>query len=164
MDLSRSGRTRLIAAAATVVTAAVGSVGTRPDSAWYRRLRKPPWQPPTLAFPVVWTALYGLIGWAGGQALTAEQDEEQRRRLAAVLAADLAVNAGWCWVFFTARRTGAGLATIVVLDALNVELVRRAWAADSRAGKALLPYTAWSAFATVLNGDIWRRNRGRALV
>lgn len=157
-------RTRLLAAAGTVATAVVGSIGTRPDSSWYRRLRKPSWQPPTLAFPVVWTALYGLIGWAGGQALEAEQDEQRRTALAAVLAADLAVNAGWCWVFFTARRTGAGLVTIAVLDALNVELVRRAWAADRSAGIALLPYTAWSAFATVLGGDIWRRNRGRALV
>lgn len=28
------------------------------------------------------------------------------------------------------------------------------------AGVLLLPYLAWTAFATVLNGAIWRRNRG----
>ncbi|MGI8415318.1 MAG: TspO/MBR family protein [Nakamurella sp.] len=150
---------RLAAAAGTVAAAAVGTLGTDPQSSWYRALRKPRWQPPALVFPIAWTALYTLIGFGAGQALDAETDPQRRRALALVFAADLAANAGWCWMFFTARKTGPAIGVIGVLDLLNVELVRRAWRADRSAGLALLPYTGWTAFATALNADIWRRNR-----
>ena len=54
-------RNLALTSAATVASAAVGSLATQPDSAWYRSLDLPDWQPPTLAFPVVWTALYADI-------------------------------------------------------------------------------------------------------
>ena len=81
------------------------------------------------------------------------------RRLAALVAADLAANAGWCWLFFKRRSPAGGLAGIVVLDALNVELLRQAARRDTKAATALAPYVAWTLFATVLNADIWLRNR-----
>ncbi|HSN42965.1 MAG TPA: NAD(P)H-binding protein, partial [Propionibacteriaceae bacterium] len=49
---------------ATLACAAAGSALTTPDSDWYRGLRKPFFQPPAVAFPVVWTALFAAIGIA----------------------------------------------------------------------------------------------------
>src|SRR6478736_2815876 len=54
-------RNLALTSAATVATVAVGSLATKPDSTWYRSLDLPDWQPPTLAFPIVWTALYAGI-------------------------------------------------------------------------------------------------------
>ena len=152
-------RTRALAAAGALSAALVGALGTDPDSRWYRSLAKPPWQPPPLAFPLVWTPLYGLIGYGTGQLLEAEPYPDRRRRLAALVAADLTANAGWCWLFFRGRSPGRGLAGILVLDALNLELWRQAVRRDRLAAAALAPYVAWSLFATALNADIWRRNR-----
>ena len=152
-------RTRALAAAGTVATAVVGGLGTDPGSAWYRSLARPAWQPPPLAFPLVWTPLYALIGYGTGQMLVSEPDPAQRRRLSALVAADLVANAGWCWLFFKGRSPAGGLAGIVVLDALNVELLRQAARRDAKAAAVLAPYVAWSLFATALNADIWRRNR-----
>ncbi|TWF75669.1 TspO/MBR related protein [Pseudonocardia hierapolitana] len=45
----------LLTTAAVAVTAAVGRLGTDVSSRWYRRLDKPSWQPPGVAFPLVWT-------------------------------------------------------------------------------------------------------------
>ncbi|MFC7273070.1 tryptophan-rich sensory protein [Paractinoplanes rhizophilus] len=60
----------LVKTSAAVAAAAVtGSLVTRPDSRWYRSLDKPRWQPPPAAFPIVWTALYGLLAVAGARAL-----------------------------------------------------------------------------------------------
>src|SRR3954452_6397422 len=44
-------------------TAAVGGLATAPavDSRWYRRLNKPPWQPPGAVFGPAWTVLYALL-------------------------------------------------------------------------------------------------------
>ena len=56
-------------AAATAATAAAGGIATDPDSRWYRGLQKPDWQPPAIAFPVVWTALYADLAVSSAVAL-----------------------------------------------------------------------------------------------
>ncbi len=142
----------------TAAAAAVGSLGTDPDSTWYRSLEKPPWQPPAVAFPLVWTPLYATIAYGTGR-MVEQAPPEERPRLLALTAADLVANAGWNWAFFRGRSPVGGLAAIAVLNGLNAALVRRAARVDGRAAAVLLPYTAWVGFATALNGGIWRRNR-----
>lgn len=73
--------------------------------------------------------------------------------------ADLAVNAGWCWVFFARQSPGKGLVVIAGLDALNVALLRKAAKHDKAAAAALAPYVAWTGFATALNASVWWRSR-----
>lgn len=143
--------------AMTLAAAVVGSLGARTDSTWYERLDLPPWQPPDLAFPLVWTPLYGLVAWGTGRLVDSAEDDE--RRLLGLVAADLVANAGWNWAFFAARSTAGGLAVIATLDALNLALLREAARRDRAAAAALAPYVVWCGFATALNASIWRRNR-----
>src|SRR5512142_3079444 len=148
-------------AVTTVLTGAAavaGSVGTDPGSGWYLKLDKPRWQPPGYAFPLVWTPLYGLIAWGTGR-MVDKADPQDRSRLLALTGANLAVNAGWCWAFFKHQSPSGGLASIALLDVLNLVLVREAATRDKKAGAALLPYVLWTGFATALNASIWRRNR-----
>lgn len=151
-------RAAAVTSVLTGAAAAVGGAGTDPGSDWYTALDKPRWQPPGYAFPLVWTPLYGMIAWGTGRMVDKAADRD-RARLLALTATDLAVNAGWCWAFFKKQSPATGLATIALLDVLNVVLVREAAARDKRAGAALVPYALWTGFATALNGSIWRRNR-----
>src|SRR5699024_4042204 len=80
-------------------TAAVGSAATDPESDWYAELDKPDWQPPGVAFPVVWTALYATIAGATAKAYRKLPPEQRARYVRAVLA-NLTFNAGWSWLFF----------------------------------------------------------------
>ena len=148
---------RRATAALTAAAAVVGSLGTRPKGRWYRTLDRPSWEPPGVAFPLVWTPLYGLIAWSTGRA--AEADAPGRGRYLALTTADLAVNAGWCWAFFARESAAGGLVTIVALDALNVALLVETAKRDRTAALALAPYVVWTGFATALNASIWRRNR-----
>lgn len=141
----------------TAAAAGVGSLGTTPDSSWYRALEKPPWQPPPIAFPLVWTPLYAGIAYGTGR--LADSDPESRGRLLALTGANLVANAGWNWAFFRAKSPAAGLGVLAVLNGLNVLLVREAARRDAKATAALAPYAAWCGFATALNASIWRRNR-----
>ncbi|HQR26847.1 MAG TPA: tryptophan-rich sensory protein [Nocardioides sp.] len=143
---------------AVLTTAVVGGLGTRPRSAWYLSLRKPPWQPPPAAFGPAWTTLYALIAASTAQAL-AEAGPEERRRIERAAWLNLGLNAAWSWLFFTARRPDLALAGILALDLSNADLARRVGRVDARAGAALTPYLAWTWFATALNADILRRNR-----
>ena len=113
---------------------------------------------PGIAFPLVWTPLYGLVAWGTGRLVDSAQGRE-RQRLLALVVADLVANAAWNWAFFARRSPAGGLVVITALDGLNLALLREAARRDSRAAAALAPYVAWCGFATALNASIWRRNR-----
>lgn len=149
-------RTGLAVAAAAVL----GGAATDPGSAWYRRLRKPRWQPPPRAFGVVWPVLYALIAYAGARALASAATDRERGSLARALGVNLALNAAWTPLFFRAHAPRAALAGLVALDASNLDLLRRFGRADRRAAVALTPYLAWTGFATALNAVIAARNPG----
>lgn len=147
-------------AAGVAAAATAGSLASKPDSDWYRSLDKPRWQPPPAAFPVVWTALYGMIAVAGARALDRLSGTD-RVRFRRRYAANLALNAGWSVAFFRARRPAMALLDIMALNAANAALIRDVWRADRTAGLILMPYAAWTGFATVLNASIAARNSRR---
>ncbi|MFZ0529011.1 MAG: TspO/MBR family protein, partial [Propionicimonas sp.] len=102
-----------------LVTATViaGSLASDPKSTWYRGLDKPAWQPPPAAFPIVWTTLYAGIAAASTAVLNDLERQGATEQAAAyrrALARNLAVNAGWSWLFFrghnlAASTVGAGV-------------------------------------------------------
>ncbi|MBP1235446.1 tryptophan-rich sensory protein [Arthrobacter sp. PvP102] len=156
-------------AAASAATAAAGAVATDPDSRWYQRLRKPDWQPPAIAFPVVWTALYADLAVSSAVALDSkdapdpEGGQDGRREIRAyrgALAANLVLNATWSWVFWRARRPWLAAAEAAVLAASSADLVRRTYKLNSSAGVALAPYALWCGFATALSTAVARLNPG----
>lgn len=146
-------RTLVKTAVAVTAVAVAGSAATGADSRWYARLAKPAWQPPPPVFPLVWTPLYGLIAYSGARTL-----DRGGRGFGRVYAVNLALNGLWTPLFFAARRPRLALADVTLLNLSNLALIRRAWRADRRAGALLVPYAAWTAFATALNAAIVRRN------
>ena len=104
--------------------------------------------------PAAWTPLYALIGYGTGQLLEAEPDPARRQRLAALVAADLAANAGWCWLFFRGRSPGRGLAGILVLDASTSLGGARPCGATAGQRPPSRPTSPGACSATALNADI----------
>ncbi len=155
--------TVLSTAAATTVTAIVGSIASREtDSRWYRKLRKPGIQPPAVAFPVVWTALYADIVATSAvaiDALTERGDHDGRRKYITALGVNLVLNASWSWMFFAWHRLVPSTIVAAALAASSADLTRRTAAADPVAGAALAPYAGWTGFATLLSGRITQLNR-----
>ncbi len=151
-----------VAGSLVATAAVVGGLASRPDDAWYLRLNKPTWQPPSSAFPVAWTALYATIAVASTAALNEldrRGDAEQAASFRRALATNLAVNGAWSWVFFRAHNLGAATAGAAVLAASSLGLARRAGRVKPGLGALLAPYAAWTAFATVLAGTVWWLNR-----
>jgi translocator protein len=149
-----------VAVAAAAVTGSIASTPSVPT--WYARLRKPPYQPPGVAFPVAWTTLYTDI--AAMSAVTIDRfrtagRRDEARRYAAALSVNLLLNAGWSWLFFRFHKLGASALGAAVLTTSSADLARRAAQADRRVGLALAPYPLWCAFATVLATHVWRLNR-----
>jgi len=139
-------------------TAVLGGLGTDPTSRWYRDLDKPSWQPPAAAFGPAWTTLYALLAIAAARTLDRLEAPEERRAFATAFGANLALNAGWSWLFFTAHRPRLAFAEILLLEASILDLTRRAGKVDAPAAKMLVPYAGWVAFAATLNAAIAHRN------
>lgn len=142
---------------AVAVAAAAGGVFTDADSAWYRSLKKPRWQPPAKLFGPVWSALYATIA-VSGSTVWAKSDDEQRRQWAKALAVNLVLNATWSGSFFRSHKLTFAAIHAALLEISTVDLIRRAKAVSAPAAVALVPYAAWGGFAFVLNADIARRN------
>jgi tryptophan-rich sensory protein len=138
--------------------AVVGALGTRPTSSWYAALDKPSWQPPSWVFGPVWTGLYAAIATSTARAMAAAPTDAERRAVERHLWANMALNAGWCWLFFAAQRPKPALAEIAVLEASTLVLLRQVRGLDPRAQALLAPYAVWNGFATALNAAIVRRN------
>lgn len=160
MKLSTLAATTL----AVAVAAGTGTIaGPRRVPGWYAGLRKPAYQPPGAAFPVVWTALYADIAVTSAvtvDRLRAAGQHDKARGYAAALTVNLLLNAGWSWLFFRFHKLGAAVAGAAALTLSSADLARRAAATDGRAGAALAPYPLWCAFATVLSTHVWRLNGG----
>ncbi|MEK0128793.1 TspO/MBR family protein [Corynebacterium marquesiae] len=163
-DTRRWQKTLGAVSAAVAACGVIGSVLVKTDSPSYRRLSKPSWQPPAAVFPLVWTALYADIAVVNSLVIADHleaDDAPAARSHAGALGLNLALNAGWCGVFFRSRRRGLAAAWAGALAGSSADLVRRAWKSASERGAVLAPYAAWTGFATVLSAEIARRNRCR---
>jgi tryptophan-rich sensory protein len=149
-----------LAAAAAAVSGSIAN--PRSVSNWYSHIRKPSYQPPSAAFPVVWTALYGDIAATSAEAIDrfrAAGQNDKARGYVGALGVNLALNAGWSWLFFRYHKLGASALGAAALTVSSADLARRAADAHPRAGAALAPYPLWCAFATALSTHIWLLNR-----
>lgn len=144
----------LAAAASALGARATGSPRLRP---WYRALSKPRWQPPSSAFPVVWTALYGLMTVSAWRVWRRGRGAPRRRALA-WWGAQLALNAAWSPLFFGLRRPRAALVDAALLAAAVPAYAAAAHRVDREAAWLVAPYVGWAAFAAALNGAIVARN------
>jgi translocator protein len=139
----------VFAAVPVTAAAALGGVGARGAPQTYGRLRKPSWAPPAAVFGPVWSALYLMIGAAGWRLFATGS-----RRTKSLHLTQLALNAIWPIAFFGVRDKRASLVIIALLDGvLTAELVMLR-GEDPAAAALLVPYLAWSGFATALNAAV----------
>ncbi len=121
---------------------------------WYAALEKPPFNPPGWLFGPVWTTLYILIGIAGWRVWQAARSTSSM----SLWWAQMALNFAWSPVFFTLHNIGAAFAVILALLVVILAFIVLTWKRDKTAAQLFIPYVAWVAFASLLNGSILSLN------
>lgn len=139
----------VVAGLLTVLAASTGVISSPGE--WYQSLEKPPLNPPSWVFGTVWTPLYVLIAIAGALCLARSRSHPS---LAGLWVAQIILNGLWTILFFGLRQPEAALAELVVLLAVVLVLVVRAWSVDRRVSWLLIPYLAWMSFAAYLNAGV----------
>ncbi|THD85743.1 tryptophan-rich sensory protein [Aliigemmobacter aestuarii] len=113
----------------------------------YADVIRPFFAPPDWLFGPVWTVLYVLIGWAGARSYL----DGGAFRLWLL---QMALNLTWTPVYFGLGAPWSGLVVIVLLLVAILAFIRAEWPRDRFTALLFAPYSAWVAFATVLNASI----------
>jgi benzodiazapine receptor len=120
---------------------------------WYRRLNKPSWTPPDIAFPIVWTVLYLMIAVAGWLVW-----REGSAAALIVWGLQLILNALWSYLFFGQRRMDLALADVSLLWLSVAGFIILAWPLSTTAALLFAPYLVWVTIAANLNRTVRKMN------
>lgn len=127
--------------------------GSGPDNPWFAALIKPELFPPPSLFGVVWSLLYGMMGFALAMVVAA-RGASLRGAAILLFIVQLGLNLAWSPVFFGAHQITRALALMMALDLAVFFTVVLFWKVRILAGVLLLPYLAWIVFATYLTWEI----------
>ena len=124
----------------------------------YGQLRQPPFSPPGWLFPVVWTILYLLMGYASYRVLTSGAEEKQIKKALSLYGAQLALNFLWPLIFFGLDMYLLAFMVLLALWVLIFLTINAFSDIDEWAGNLLLPYILWVTFAAYLNVGVYLLN------
>lgn len=158
--------TMVLAVAAVAIG---GSFATDTKSSWYESLDLPSFQPPSIAFPVVWTTLYVtmaismIIVWH----YTKDYDNYVEERthdigrfgVYSLWALNLALNLAWTLIFFQAHSPLAAGIEILLLLLTTIGIIVVSWPINRLASLMIVPYAIWVSYATALTWTIYHDNK-----
>lgn len=122
----------------------------------YNSLQKPFLSPPSLAFPIVWTILYILMGVSYGRL---KEKELVDNKVSFIYYLQLVVNTLWPIFFFVLKWRLFSLFWILLLVVLVILMTIKFYRKDKIAGLLQIPYGIWTIFATYLNLGIYLLNK-----
>ena len=124
----------------------------------YGNLIQPPLSPPGWLFPIVWTILYLLMGYASYRVLQSGKPAGQIRNALTFYGAQLLLNFLWPIVFFRLEWFFAAFVLLLALWVLIFFTMQKFSKLDETAGDLMLPYLLWVTFAGYLNLGVYLLN------
>lgn len=129
---------------------------TRNSMDLFAMVKKPPLSPPGWLFPVVWTILYLLMGFASYLVLVAEKPGRTAWKF---YLAQLAFNFVWPILFFHLQMYLLSFVWLLLLWILILVTILWFTRSSRLAGYLLIPYLLWVTFAGYLNLGIYILNQ-----
>jgi benzodiazapine receptor len=150
----------LIAGSAVLAAAVLGARQgpQQPRTAlWYARLRKPDYTPPGPVIGATWGVLETLLV-ATGYRLLRQPPSAPREKALGAWGCSLIGLAAFPYLFFGRKKLGASTVASAAMLAAAAGTALNARTVDKPAAVMTLPLLAWVGFATILSGDLYRRN------
>ena len=122
----------------------------------FKQLTKPPLAPPAILFPIVWSALYILMGVSYSRLQERRLDDDGTKLLYYL---QLGFNLLWSVFFFSLGWRLFALIWLLALDLMVAAMVVRFYRAEKVSGLLQIPYLIWVLFATYLNLGFYILNR-----
>ena len=120
----------------------------------YDALVKPAFAPPAWVFPVVWTGLYVLLGFAAYLIWSAGVKQPGVREALFYYVLNLIANFFWLPIFFRWQMVWFALVWLGMMLILAAILAVQFYRINRGAGVIVLLYLLWLLYAFALNGSI----------
>ncbi len=117
----------------------------------YQNMVKPPFSPPGIVFPIVWTILYVLMGISY---FLAVKDNLDNKELDQIYFLQLLVNFLWPIIFFVLEMYFTAFLWIILLLILVIAMMKELLVRNKISGYLQIPYLIWILFAIYLNFGI----------
>lgn len=147
----KNWKTLLLCLAVPLAAGGIGALLAGGFGESYGAMYKPLLSPPGWVFPVVWTVLYLLMGYAGWLVLTSDASEPRRRRALTAFGVQLLLNMLWPLLFFRLGWYGFAFVWLLLLILAVLLCLLLFRYIVKRAGDLLVPYLLWLFFAAYLN-------------
>lgn len=118
---------------------------------------KPFFMPPNWLFPVAWTILYIMMGYAAY--LYNMRFSAEKKTATAVYYIQLFFNFVWSFIFFGAENYLFAFVWITILWVLIIANTILFYRENKVAGVLFIPYLVWVTFAAILNFSVFLLNR-----
>jgi tryptophan-rich sensory protein len=125
---------------------------------WYQSLKKPDWDPPDIAFGIIWTSIFALAATSGVIAWRQASSRASREWMIGLFALNGFANVCWTLLFFRLKRPDWALLEVVVLWLTIAILIWFLARISKLASWLLAPYLVWVSIAALLNYDVVRAN------
>lgn len=115
----------------------------------YLSFNKPPFSPPSIVFPIVWSILYLLMG-ISAYFLSNEKDPKTSKFLKFYWV-QLLLNAVWPFLFWRLQAFWLSAAVIVAILFLVILITIGSFRINKLSALLFIPYIVWLLFALYLN-------------
>lgn len=131
--------------------------GSAAENPWFAALEKPAIYPPPILFPIVWSALYFMMGLALAMVASAWGARWQTAAVVA-FAVQFLLNLAWSPIFFAYHELSIALYVILAMIVMVALTIWLFWKVRRAAALLLVPYLLWICFASVLNYQLLQLN------
>ncbi len=141
-----------------VLIYAIGSgVWVSSSPGWYASLNRPPWQPPSFIFGIIWPYNFIMLGVAAvnvAQSLTRTQNALWLCFFASSVGAALT----WAYQFYVPHNLSLAALALTIAAILTLPVLYLTFKASILIGLLLVPYQIWVAIASTLAWGYSTRN------
>jgi translocator protein len=124
---------------------------------WYASLNRPPWQPPSFVFGIIWPYNFIMLGVAAfniAQSLTRAQTMTWLLFFAASVTSALV----WAYQFYVPHNLSVAAIALGIAALLTLPILYLTFKASLLIGLLLVPYQVWVAIAATLAWGYSTRN------
>ena len=150
--------TLILNLAVPLIVGGISGFLTRNAMEDYSQLNQPPLSPPSAVFPIVWTALFLLMGVSAYIVTMKRSSGTKNFDLPKIYWFQLAVNFIWPLIFFNLSIHSLAFIWLLILIVLLIRMITEFSGISSAAGRLQIPYLIWLVFAGYLNAGVWFLN------
>ncbi len=122
----------------------------------YAGIQQPPFSPPAIVFPIVWTVLYILMGISAY--MISRSEDARKSRALSVYALQLFFNFFWSILFFRFSWYLPAFFWLAAMSVLILIMIFRFFQIKPLAAYLQIPYLFWCLFAAYLNFGVYWLN------